>query len=142
MKEPAGLVPVEQITKPEVPIDDADLDAWREYYHRTVLWIDWQRDIEIWRGSVESRLEGLEEVTNLIPEILERLGPQTLTSDHQRTLQKNVQHMHELTGKPYSTLYDGLKKALGVRRVAAIADQDWPRVVQWFRAQLEPWQKR
>ena len=51
-----------------------------------VRWIDWQQDIEAWRGSVESRLEGLEEVTNLIPETLERLGPQTLTADHQRVV--------------------------------------------------------
>jgi P22_AR N-terminal domain len=27
MKEPAGLVPVEQITKPEIPADDAGLEA-------------------------------------------------------------------------------------------------------------------
>ena len=90
MAAPTGLVPVEQIAKPEVPTDDAGLDAWREYYHRMVLWIDWQQDIESWRGSVESRLEGLEEVTNLIPEILERLGPQTLTPDHQRAVQQYV----------------------------------------------------
>ena len=138
---PATLVPVEQIIKPVPPADDASLDTWREYHRQMVAWIDWQHDIESWRGSVESRLEGLEEVTNLIPEILERLGPQTLTSDHQRTLQKYVQHMHELTGKPYGTLYDGLKTAFGVPRYADIPDQDWPRVVQWFRAQLEPWQK-
>ena len=79
MAAPRGLVPVEQTTRPEVPPDDAGLDAWREHCHRMVLWIDWQRDIDVWRGSVESRLEGLEEVTNLIPEILERLGPPTLT---------------------------------------------------------------
>lgn len=36
-----GLVPVEQITKPEVPADDAGLDAWREYHRQMVLWIDW-----------------------------------------------------------------------------------------------------
>jgi hypothetical protein len=105
---PRGLVPAEQITKPEIPTDDACLDAWREYHRQMVLWIDWQHDIEAWRGSVESRLEGLEEVTNLIPEILERLGPHTLSSDHQRAVQKYVQQMHELTGKPYSTLYESL----------------------------------
>jgi P22_AR N-terminal domain len=109
-----GLVPTERITKPEVPADDAGLVAWREYYRQMVLWIDWQQDIEAWRGSVESRLEGLEEVTNLIPEILERLGPHTLTPDHQRAIQKYIQHMHELTGKPYATLYESLKAAFGV----------------------------
>ncbi len=138
---PRGLVPAEQITKPEIPTDDAGLDAWREYHRQMVLWIDWQHDIEAWRGSVESWLEGLEEVTNLIPEILERLGPHTLTSDHQRAVQKYVQQMHELTGKPYGTLYESLKAAFGVPKYADIPDQDWPRVVQWFRVQLEPWRK-
>ena len=82
MTVPTELVPVEQITKPEVPTDNAGLDAWRDYYHRMVLWIDWQHEIETWRGSVESRLESLEEVTDLISEILERLSPQKLTPDH------------------------------------------------------------
>jgi P22_AR N-terminal domain len=86
MAVPTGLVPVEQITKPAVPDDDADLEAWREYHRQMVLWIDRQHDVEVWRGSVEARLEGPEEVTNLIPEILERLGSQTLTADHQRTV--------------------------------------------------------
>jgi hypothetical protein len=99
-------------------------------------------DIESWRGSVESRLEGLEEVTNLIPEILERLGPQTLTPDHQRAVQKYVQQMHELTGKPYGTIYDSIKTAFGVPRYAEIPDQDWQRVVQWFRAQVEQWRTK
>ena len=95
MTAPTELVPVEQITKPEVPTDNAGLDAWRDYYHRMVLWIDWQQDIETWRGSVESRLEGLEEVTDLIPEILERLGPQKLTPDHQRAVQQYVQQVRQ-----------------------------------------------
>jgi len=134
-------VSTEHITKPEIPADDAGLGVWREYYHRMVLWIDWQRDIEAWRGSVESRLEGLEEVTNLIPEILERLGPHMLTPDHQRAVQRYVQQMHELTGKPYGSLYEGLKAAFGVVRSADIPDQDWPRVMQWFWAQRELWRK-
>jgi hypothetical protein len=127
---------------PVPPADDASLDTWRNYHRQMVAWIDWQHAIESWRGSVESRLEGLEEVTNLIPEILERLGPQTLTSEHQRAVQKYVQQMHELTGKPYGTIYDSLKTAFGAPKYAAIPDQDWQRVVQWFRAQLEQWRKK
>jgi len=102
-----------------------------------VLWIDWQQDIEAWRGSVESRLEGLEEVTNLIPEILERLGPQTLAADHQRAVQKYVQQLHELTGISYGMIYDRLKTAFTVPRYADIPDLDWQQVVQWFERQLE-----
>ena len=105
------------------------------------VWIDWQHDIEVWRGSVESRLEGLEELTNLIPEILERLGPPTLTPDHQRAVQKYVQQVHELSGKPYGTVYESLKAAFGVARYVDIPDQDWSRVVQWFKVQVEQWRK-
>jgi hypothetical protein len=142
MVAPPGLVPTEHITKPDVPTEDANLDAWREYHRQMVLWIDWQQDIEAWRGGIESRLEGLEEVTNLIPEILERLGPQTLTPDHQRAVQKYVQQLHELSGQPYGMIYESLKAAFGVPRYADIPDQDWQRVAQWFQAQLEPWRKK
>ena len=138
---PATLVPAEQIIKPVPPADDAGLEVWREYHRQMVAWIDWRYDIETWRGSVESRLEGLEEVTNLIPEILERLGPPTLTPDHQRAVQTYVQQVHELSGKPYGTVYESLKAAFGVARYADIPDQDWPCVVQWFRVQVEPWRK-
>src|SRR5258706_6072217 len=139
---PPGVVPAEHIRKPEVPADDANLDAWREYHRQMVFWIDWQHDIEDWRGSVESRLEGLEEVTNLIPEILERLGPQTLTPDNQCAVQQYIQQLHELSGKPYGTLYESLKAAFGVPRYAEIPDQEWSRVVLWFRAQLEQWRNK
>src|SRR5271157_4368974 len=69
LSTPMNLVPTEQITRPTPPVDDAPLDAWREYHRQMVMWIDWQHDIEQWRGTVESRLEGLEAVTDLIPEI-------------------------------------------------------------------------
>ncbi|MGH2496495.1 MAG: phage antirepressor N-terminal domain-containing protein [Ktedonobacteraceae bacterium] len=133
----AGLVPAEQITKPTAPADDADMDAWRAYYQQMILWIDWQRDIEQWRGSVESRLEGLEEVTNLIPEILERLGPQTLTSEHQQTIRDYARQLHEQTGKPYPTIWENLKTAFRVAKYADIPELDWPRAVKWFQAQLD-----
>src|SRR5260221_1420307 len=100
---PATLVPAEQIIKPVPPADDASLEAWREYHRQMVAWIDWQHAIETWRGSVEFRLEGSEEVTNPISDILERLGPPTLTPDHQRAVQQYVQQVHALSGKPYGT---------------------------------------
>jgi P22_AR N-terminal domain len=139
---PAGLVPAEQITKPTTPADDAGMDAWRAYYQQMILWIDWQHDIEQWRGSVESRLEGLEEVSNLIPEILERLGPQTLTPEHQQAIHDYADQLHELTGKPYPTIWSSLKTAFRVAKYADIPELDWPRVVKWFQAQLEQKRKR
>lgn len=142
IEAPTNLVSAERITKPTRPSDDADLDEWSEYHQQMVLWINWKRDIEQWRGNVESRLEGLEEVTNLIPEILERLGPHTLTPDHQRAVQKYVQLAHEATSRSYGTIYDQLKTAFGVSRYSDIPDLDWPRVASWFQAQIEQGRKR
>jgi hypothetical protein len=134
---PAGLVPAGQIIQPIPPTEDAGLDAWREYHRQMVLWIDWQHDIEAWRGSVESRLESLQEVTNLIPEILGRLGPQTLTSEHQQAIREYARQLHELTGKPYGTIWENLKTAFRVAKYADIPELDWPRVVKWFQMQIE-----
>jgi len=36
---------------------------------------------------------------------------------------------------------DSLKAVFVVPKYVDIPDQDWPRVVQWFRAQVEQWQK-
>jgi hypothetical protein len=80
---PTTMVPAEPVTQPARPIDDAPLSAWREYYQRMLALVEWQMDVEEWRGHVETRLEGLEAITDLIPDILDRLGPQTLTQEHQ-----------------------------------------------------------
>jgi hypothetical protein len=50
---PPGLVPAEHIMKPEVPSDDANLDAWREYHRQMVLWIDWQRVAQWFQAQLE-----------------------------------------------------------------------------------------
>ncbi len=65
---------------------------------------------------MESRLEGLEAMTRLIPEILERLGPQTLTPAHQKARHPYVKQLHEAIGKPYATIYEDLKLAFAVPR--------------------------
>lgn len=131
------LVPAESITKPIAPADDATLDEWQEYHRQMVAWIEWQRDVEHWRGSVESRLEGLEAVTGLIPEILERLGSQTLTVEHQRQVQVLTHQLNQLTKKPYATIYDNLKTVFGVPKYSDIPESEWDKVVNWFKVQIE-----
>lgn len=96
---PTNIVPAERISKPTSPADDASLDEWRDYHRQMVLWIDWQHEMDIWRGTVESRLEGVEAMTSLIPEILERLPPPTLRPHHQRQVQVYVQQLSKATGK-------------------------------------------
>ncbi len=136
---PQQLVPAEPITKPTPPAEEASLDEWREYHRQMVLWIDWQHDIEQWRGSVESRIESLEEVTSII---LEQLGPQTLTPEHQRVVQHYTKQLHEATGKPYGTIYDSLKTAFSVPRYQDIPEAEWDKVENWFKVQIERGRKK
>ena len=83
---PTNVVPAEPITQPARPAPDASIEEWIFYHQQMLTVLEWQRNVEHWRGSVESRLEGLEAITDLIPEILERLGPETLTVEHQRSI--------------------------------------------------------
>ena len=99
--------------------------------------IQWRMDVEHWRGSVESRLEGLEAVTDLIPEILERLGPPMLTSAHQSQLQQLAKRLHEASGKAYATIYEDLKLAFSVPRYQELPETEWDAVGRWFQVQIE-----
>lgn len=139
---PTNLVPAEPISQPVRPAQDAPLADWREYHLRMAAVLEWQIDIERWRGSVESRLESLEAITDLIPDILERLGPETLTIEHQRAVQALVKRLHDATGKPFGTIYEELKTAFGAPRYQELHEQDWGKVMHWFQVQIERAQGR
>lgn len=139
---PADLVPAEPITEPARPAPDASLDEWITYHQQMLTVLEWKRDIEHWRGSVESRLEGVEAMTSLIPEILERLPLPTLTPEHQRLVQYYVKRLHEATGKPYATIHDNLKTAFQVPRYQDIQEAEWDKVENWFKGQLERAKKK
>jgi hypothetical protein len=96
--------------------------------------LEWQMDIETWRGSVESRLEGLEAI---VPDILERLGPELITIEHQRSVQGLVKRLHDATGKAFGTIYDELKTAFDVPRYQELHEQDYEKVLRWFQVQIE-----
>ncbi len=134
---PPNLVPSEPVTEPARPAPDASLADWREYHFRIAAVLEWQMDIETWRGSVESRLEGLEAITDLIPDILERLGPELITIEHQRSVQGLVKRLHDATGKAFGTIYDELKTAFDVPRYQELKEQDWDKVLNWFNVQLK-----
>ncbi len=146
---PTNLVPAEPITKPIAPADGASLDEWREYHRQMVVWIDWQHDIETWRGevdtwrgSMESRMEGVEAMTGLIPEILERLGPEKLTVEHQGLVHHYVGELHKVTGKHQNTIHTDLRIAFKVPRYQEILEKDWPQVENWFKVQIERGHKK
>src|SRR5690348_3050838 len=93
-------------------------------------------------GELHTRLEGMEEVTRLVPEILQRLGPQPLTPAHQATIKHQATRLHELSGLAYATIYGDLNAAFHVARYADIADARWPEIVAWFKARIDAAEQR
>ncbi len=139
---PANLVPSEPITEPARPAPDASIDEWIVYHQQMLAILEWQRDIETWRGGVETRLEGLEAITGLIPEILERLGPEKLTDKHQDMVKHYVEQLMKATGKPRGTIYSSLYTAFSVPRYQEIPEAEWDKVGQWFKEQIERARKK
>ncbi len=129
---PASLVPAEPITQPDTPPAGAPPAEWLRYHQQMIVFLEWQRDIEQWRGSVEDRLESVEELTRLVPEILERLGPATLSPEHQRSIQAAVKRLHDLTGIAFAAVYDELRDAFHVGTYKEILDSQWNEVATWF----------
>ncbi len=97
----------------------------------------WRGEVDEWRGSMESRLEAKEAITGLIPEILDRLGPELLTSEHQRQVQVYARELHVLTNMPYPTIYDRLKTVVGRPRIESILEAEWSKVERWFLDLIE-----
>lgn len=142
-----AVVPVE----PTAPAPDANALAWAEYHRQMVAFYEWkaatdtrivlleerQDAIMEWQGSVESRLDEHRRVLAFIPDILDRLGPETLTPEHQKTLQYYVKQLHEATGKPYPTIYEDLKTAFAVPRYQELPEAEWTNVVNWFKVQID-----
>jgi BRO family protein len=93
-------------------------------------------------GELHGRLEGMEEVTRLVPEILQRLGPQPLTSEHQATIKHQAARLHELSGLAYATIYGDLNAAFHVARYSDIPDARWPEIAAWLTARIEAAAKR
>ncbi len=131
---PTSLVPAEPITQPARPAPDASLPEWHEYYLRMAAVIEWQMEVETWRGSVEGRLEGLEAI---IPDILDRLPPTTITPAHQNQVKYYVQQLHQATGKHQAAIYSDLYTAFSVPRYQEIPEEEWDKVENWFQVQLQ-----
>jgi len=136
---PANLVPAEPVTQPTRPAPDAPLEDWIVYHQRMASVLEWQRDVEHWRGGIETRLEGIEAI---IPDILDRLGPPTLTPEHQNRVKYLVSQLNKATGKHPATIYSELYTAFSVPRYQELPESDWQQVEQWFQVQLDRAKKR
>lgn len=112
-RKPRKLVPAEPIVQPTPPAPGASIDEWIIFHEQMAAVLAWQRDVGQWQGSVESRLEGLEAI---IPDILDRLPPVTITPMHQRQVQVYIKQLSDLIGKHPSTIYTDLYTAFAVPR--------------------------
>jgi hypothetical protein len=140
---PATLVPSEPIEKPRYPDDSASLDERQKYHRDMITWLEWQADIAAWRKDTNNRLDGLEneveslhEVVRLVPELLERMGPQTLSAEHMHSVQAMAKRLHEVGGFGFATIYGELNTAFHVGKYDQIADASWDEVVQWFTTRI------
>jgi hypothetical protein len=83
----------------------------------------------------------LEAGQRLLPEILERLGPQTLSPEHQATVKAMAGRLHELAGYPFATIYSDLNAAFHVGRYSDIPDAQWAEVASWLQARIATTEK-
>jgi P22_AR N-terminal domain len=130
--------------QPTAPAPDASPIAWAEYHRQMAAFYEWKAvtdtrldRLEERQSEVESRLDEHRRVLAFIPDILDQLGPKTLSSDHQRLVQHYTKQLHEATGKPYGTIYDDLKTAFKVPKYADIPEAEWDKVERWFKVQIE-----
>lgn len=116
------------------------------YYENLEIWAhwkasqeaqEWRDEVEEWRGSIEVRLEGNHEMLQLIPEVLERLGPQTVTTEQQTNIRGMVKRLNELTSIPYQTIYWELAQAFQAPRYNEIVESQYPAVCDWFQRRIE-----
>ncbi len=137
---PHALTPIQ----PNQPAQDADALTWAEYHRQMAAFYQWKATtdtridvIEEWQGAVESRLEGVEAMTGLIPEILERLGPEKLSPAHQNKVKYYVQQLVKATGTSSGMIYSSLYTAFSVPRYQEISEAEWDNVERWFKVQME-----
>ena len=138
----ATLVPEQPISEPERPPYDAGRETWIAYHHQMAAWLEWQADMETWRGHVEERLDKHEAILSLVPELLERLGPQLLTSEHQASAKAMVGRLHELSGISYATIYSELNAGFHVGKYGDIPDEQWQEVAAWLQRRIDAMQKQ
>lgn len=146
---PDTLVPSEPITEPLRPAREADALTWADYYEQMAAWLRWKADLEQWRESTNQRLNSLElsresdqELLRMIPEILDRLGPDTLSSEHQATVQALVNRLHELTDYSHGRIYGDLRQSFHVGGYQDIPEAQWPDVSKWFQQRIAAAEKR
>ncbi len=138
------LVPAEAPAKPIAPQAGTSYEEWITYHQQMTQWYLQMQEVESRlqivehrQNEFEDRIESLEAITDLIPEILERLGPETLTPEHQRDMQVYVRRLSQASGKHPNTIHEDLKTAFHKPRYQGLLEDEWPQVENWFKIQIE-----
>ena len=145
-----------QIATLAKPAPDAPAALWAKYYeqlaalyYRQAAYEEQLRVIDArvsehdsQLGELHSRVESLEAGQRLLPELLERLGPQTLTPEHQATVKAMAARLHEVAGFAFSTIYSDLNAAFRVGRYDQIPDTRWAEVTTWFQMRIDTAERR
>lgn len=151
-----SLVPAEPVQQPQRPSQEAGRAEWIAYYQAMAAWMQWQDDVDKWRDrmqarqdtleqrqdELEDRMEGVEELSRMFVEVTERLGPATLTPEHQATVKRMAQRLNELAGFAYAKIYGELNQAFHVGRYSDIPDDRWAEVAEWFTQRISAAERR
>ncbi len=136
-------------SEPKQPTQGANALAWAEYHREMAGFYEWKATtdtrldvLEERQTEIESRLDEHRRVLAFIPDILERLGPETLTPAHKSQVQTFVKQLSRATDTPYQTIHDELRTAFQVGSYQEIPEADWEQVENWFRVQLQRAKKR
>jgi hypothetical protein len=130
---PARVVPDQPLTKPESPGSDATLTEWKLYHDQMSRFLQWQMDVEEWRGNIDNRVGNLETITS---RILKQIGPPRITIEHQNLIQYYVSQLNQATGKHQQTIFAALKTRFRVPRYDEILESEWRNVESWFKQQF------
>jgi hypothetical protein len=86
--------------------------------------------------SLQKRVEYLEAGGAMLPELLERLGPERMRPEHQEMVKRWVGELHHLSGVDYSSIYQDLNADFQVDRFSDIHECEWDRLEDWFRERI------
>jgi hypothetical protein len=139
----SAVVPLEPM-KPEPGAAQHEVIT---YFENLSLWAraqadryaqEWRGHIEEWRGVLEGRLEGMEEVVrSVLPDVCR----QTLTTVQQANVKGMAKRLADVSGKSHQTIYWDLNQAFEVPSYKDILEADYPVVQHWFLQQIEAGKK-
>jgi hypothetical protein len=131
------------------PAPDASLIDWADYYEKLATLYRQQAAIETHLVAVDGRLDSIQDeleslhaAVSILPELLERLGPLTLTPDHQVGVKEYVKRLHDAGGFSYGQIYSELNSAFRVGTYTQIPDDAWSAIEDWFQRRIAAAERR